>query len=825
MLEGLNAAAVLRQREKYGTNELPEKKGLIWPRILLSQFLSPVVYTILAVYFISLALGEFNDAILAGAVLLVDVAMGFYQEYKAEKTFKALKNLVKPTAIVIRDGRRVKVEAKELVPGDLVVLASGDRIPADGQIVEGVNLLINEAILTGEQEPVEKSIKSAQKNVFMGTAVISGRGIFAVEKIGAETKFGKISQSLTEIKEKPTNLQVKLTKFSKSLALFVVAFCAVTFAVGFAQGENVWHMLRLSIILAVAAIPEGLPIAVTIILALGMKRILKRQGLVKRLISIETLGATTVICTDKTGTLTEGVMQVIKEDFTDAETALAAIIINNEQKNGMDIALWDYAKAKIDRDPYEIVEEAKKVFEIPFDSKQKFHLTVAETQGKKTAYLLGAPEVVLKFTNLSEAERRKEMAKVETWAREGLRVLSIGFKTGGNLKQKSGFTFLGLVGINDPVRQSVRDSIKLATEAGIKVKIVTGDYRLTAESVASRSGLKIDSEAVLEGWEIDKMTDEELREHVEQTSLFARVAPEHKYRIVKALQENGEVVAMTGDGVNDAPALKMADIGMVVGEATDVAKETADLVLLDSNFKTIVAAVEEGRLIFANIKKVVAYILSNSFVEIILILGAIIMGLPAPLTIVQILTIHLVCDGPPDIVLGFDTMRGGLMKLRPEEMKREEILSGSVKFIIFAVSTIIGLTSLYIFSRMQTDVALARTIVFASVGCVDLIYVFSFRNLKKSVFNFEEFFSNPYLFLALIYGYGIILASVYVPHLNAVLGTVPLSFGHWVIIFGVGLLSILIVELAKLAERKKIFTDIFRKNKNLSKSSDLGENS
>ncbi|MCL5094319.1 MAG: HAD-IC family P-type ATPase [Patescibacteria group bacterium] len=809
-MTGLTAAAVLTQREKYGLNKLPEKKGLIWPKILFSQFLSPVVYILLIVYLVSLVLGEFNDALLSGIVLLLNVAMGFYQEYKAERTFKALKGLIKPTATVIRDGKRIQVEVAELVPHDLVILSGGDRIPADGKVVEEVNLLVNEAILTGEEEPVTKNTAEEENAVFMGTSVVSGRGIMLVEKIGTKTKFGEISESLAAIKEEPTDLQQKLTKFSKTLSLIILGFCAFIFISGLASGENIWEMLRLAVILAVAAIPEGLPIAITIILALGMKKILKRKGLVKKLVSIETLGATTVICTDKTGTLTEGVMRVEKTNFKDENKALTSIIINNEQKSGMEIALWDYAKAKIKKDPYEIIENSKKIFEIPFDSQKKFHLTAAEIESQKASYLVGAPEIILEFCEIPEEEKTGELKKVETWAKEGLRVLGIAIKETGDLKKASGFALLGLVGIKDPVRKTVKDSIDIAQKAGVQIKIITGDFRLTAESVARQIGIKISNNNVLEGWEIDKLTDEELRIHVKTTKLFARVSPEHKLRIIQALQENGEIVAMTGDGVNDAPALKKSDIGMAVGEATDVAKETADLILLDSNFKTIVAAVEEGRLIFNNIKKVIAFILSNSFAEIILIFGAIVFRLPAPLTIIQILTIHLVCDGPPDIILGFDKKHKGLMEMRPEEMKREKILSTAVKFIIFSVSFVIGLSVLCVFNTLKTDLALARTISFASIASVSLIYIFSFRNLKASIFSFENFFSNPYLFLGLVYGYSIIFAAVYLPALNKALGTVPLKALDWLIVLSLGLVAIIIVETVKLIERK---STLFKKRK------------
>lgn len=805
MFEGLNNKTVIEQRQKYGFNEIVENKGLVWPKIFFSQFKSSIVYTILAVVIISLLLGEASDAILASVVLFLNIIMGFYQEYKAEKTFKALKNLIKPIATVIRDSVRFKISAREIVPEDVVVISSGDKIPADGMIINNASLLVNEAILTGEQEPVEKTTDKDKNMVYMGTTVVSGRGIFIVKKTGIETRFGKISQSLLDIKDAPTDLQKKLTKFSKSLTIIILLICTVIFITGLIYGEDVWQMLRLSIILAIAAIPEGLPIAVTIILALGMKRILKRQGLVKRLVSIETLGATTVICTDKTGTLTEGVMKVEKYDFKDYEEAINSIIFNNEQKSGVEIALWDYVKNVDKKDPYEMIENSKKIFEIPFDSKRKYSYSIIENNKKKTAYVLGAPEIVLGFTNLSEKEKLKEINKIEVWAKEGLRIIGIGYKKTGNLKDKSDFIFLGLVGVKDPIRKSVHDSVVLARKSGIEVKIITGDYRLTAENVGAQIGLKVNNENVLEGWEIDKLNDDELKEHVKNINVFARVSPDNKYRIVKALQDNGEIVAMTGDGVNDAPALKMADIGMVVGEATDVAKETADLVLLDSNFKTIVSAVEEGRLIFMNIKKVIAYILTNQFSEIILIFGAILLKLPAPLTIVQILTIHLVCDGPPDIILGFDTMKDGLMEMRPEEMKKEKILSNSVKFIVSSVSLVVGVVCLLVFYILKDNLELAQTVCFTSIGFISMINIFSFRNLNKSVFNIKNFFSNYYLFLSILYGLTVILIAVYVPFFNKILGTTPLSFVNWLIVFSMGILAVLIIEIAKLADRKHFF--------------------
>jgi Ca2+-transporting ATPase len=809
MLYGLSEKEVLAQREKYGENILPSKEGKSWFLILASQFKSPLIYILLFVLLISVIFREYSDSALIGVVLVVNALMGFFQEYRAHKTLLALKKILKPQTLVIRDGEKKIIEVKDLVPHDLVVLSSGDRIPADGILIESTNLLVNEAILTGEEEAVPKTIDKKNNSLFGGTTVLSGIGILKVEKIGSETQIGKISQSLSAIKEEKTPLQEKLEKFAKDLALIIIVVCLILFVFGVVNHQNFWYMARMSIILVVAAIPEGLPIAITVILTLGVRKILEKKGLVKKLLSVETLGVTSVICTDKTGTLTEGLMKVEKTDFKDENNALLGLTLANDQKSNLETALWELAR-KNSLDPKEIFNSRPRTYVEPFDSEKKFMMTINEIDGTETAFIKGAPEILLTFCDITKEERQKILEKLDAWAQEGLRILGVVSKSEGNLKEKSGYKWLGLVGIEDPLRPEAKDTILAAKTAGIKTVIVTGDYRKTAERVAKNLGFDLEEENIIEGAELERISEEELRRKIENVFLFTRVTPHQKLKIIKAFQDRGEIVAMTGDGVNDAPALKKADIGIAVGDATDVAKEASDLILLDNNFKTIVDACEEGRLIFSNIKKVVAYVLSNSFAEIFLISGTIFLGLPFPLTVAQILWIHLICDGPPDILLGFEPKDKSLMLDDPKKLREENILGLQTKFITFAVSSTIGLSTLLVFSFLQStgDLTLARTTSFAILSSASLIYIFSFKNLKKLIFKTENFFKNTLIFWGILYGFTLIFAAIYFPPISKVLGLTQLELKYWFLVLGLGILAVAIVETTKLfAIRKEKIQD------------------
>jgi Ca2+-transporting ATPase len=798
---GLKDEEIKKRKKLFGDNLLPTKENNSIFSIFLAQFRNPIIYLLLLVGIIPLWTGEYLDAILIGAVATTNALMGFFQEYATHKTLRALNQTLRPKATVIRNGIRTEVEAKDLVPGDIVLIHRGDRIPADGILIDNVNLLVSEAILTGEEEALEKKSEEGKNQLFMGTTVISGRGVFQIEKIGLETEIGEISRNLGEIKEERTPLQKSLENFTRNLAKIILLICVFILLVDIMRGSSLLDSTRIAVTLSVAAMPEGLPISVTVILAIGMQRILKKNGLVKKLLSIETLGATSVICTDKTGTLTEGTMQVVKTDFKNKEKALLALILANGQNTNLEIALLNYAREKEGIDENQVASLHKKLHEETFDSEKKYALTIASVNNRDAGFILGAPEIVLSFCKTEEEEKERTLTEIESWAEEGLRLVAVAFKDEGDTRETQDYNWLGLVGIKDPIREGVKEAINVANEAGIKIKIVTGDYRKTAEKVALSLGLEVTPENTLEGKDLEIMSEDKLKEIIDRILIFARITPRQKLKIVKILQERGEIVAMTGDGVNDAPALKKADIGVVVGNASDVAKEAGDLILLDGNFKTIVAACEEGRLIFSNIKKVVSYVLSNSFAEIILIFGAMILNLPSPLTVLQILWIQLICDGPPDVVLSFEGKDRELMKEKPRSLKDDRILSKNTGLLIIAISTVVGFYSLFFFQHYlwaAGDLKLARTVAFAIVGSVSLFYIFSFKNLKKSIFKNENFFQNKHLFAAVLYGFVLIFAAIYLPILNKVLGTTPLGLFHWVQIISVAIASVSLIEGAKL---------------------------
>ncbi|MFH1233750.1 MAG: HAD-IC family P-type ATPase [Patescibacteria group bacterium] len=798
--QGLKESEVKELREKFGENSLPIKEQFSAWTIFFSQFKSPLIYILFFVGLISLFFKEYIDACLIVLVGLFNALLGFFQEYNSQKTLIALRNIIKPKALVIRDGHRRQTEIKELVPGDLVVIGSGDKIPADGELIESLNLLVNEAILTGEDEAVAKKPIDNVNRLFMGTTVIWGNGIMKINKIGLETEIGKIGSSIAEIKESKTPIQVALDKFAKNLLFIVFIICSIIFIAGALHQENFWTMLRTSIVLSVAAIPQGLPVAITIILTLGMRRVLIKKGLVRKLLSIETLGSTSVICVDKTGTLTEGIMKVVKSDFLNNDKAFLALTLVNNQRMNLEIALWDYVKKQKKFDPQEIFNSHFRVYEEPFDSEKKYALSINKINNKDIAFILGAPEIVLSFCCLPAQGVTDILKKIDDWANLGLRIIGVAFKEQGELKEKKDYQWLGLVAIEDPLRSCAKEAIEQAIQAGIKIKIITGDHSKTAEKVAKNLGFKIGPNNVLSGNELGMISDQELKNRIDNIVLFSRVLPHQKLKIVTALQAKGEIVAMTGDGVNDAPALKKADIGVVMGTGAEVAKEVGDLILLDNNFKTILTAVEEGRLIFSNIRKVVSYVLSNSFAEIVLIFGAIMLNSPLPLTIVQIIWIQLICNGPPDVILGFEPKERDLMKEKPNDSKKAGFLSKSIMLLIIAVSLSIGLLTLFLFLYFynKTDnLILAQTIAFASIASVDLIYIFSFKNLSQPLFKIDNFFNNKYLLCAVVYGFALIFVAIYIPALNKILNTVPLNFFHWLFVLAIAVISTLIIEIFK----------------------------
>ena len=803
-VRGLSDQEVVESQEKFGKNQLPEKKGPTAWSILLSQFKSPLVYIILIAALVSLIMGEMSDFVIIMVVVIIDVVLGFYQEYQAEKTYLTLKGLLKPTTTVIRGGERREIEVGDVVKGDIVLLSMGEHIPADGEILESLNLVIDEAILTGESQPIYKELKGGDNIVYMGTIVVGGKGVMRVNSIGTSTELGKIAKSLQEHVEEDTPLQIRLKNFSRTLTLFVTIFTLVIFSSGVFLGKNILEMLETSIILAIAAVPEGLLIAVTVILVVGMRKILKRNGLVKKLLAVETLGSVTVICTDKTGTLTEGKMSVIRTDLRDRDLAFKTMVLCNNSEGPVDIALWEYAKQMQLGNPQIIFDQSKRLGEDIFTSEKKYMITKNMIQDEELDFLKGAPEILLEMCEFSSDEKQQILSQIDEWAEEGLRLIGLAYRPTGSQPTANNFIWGGLLGLDDPIREGVFNSIEIAREAGIKTKMITGDYHLTAERVAKNLGLMTAGDETLEGVELNQLDDDQLRVRVKNVSVFSRIRPNDKLRIIKALQENSEVAAMVGDGVNDAPALQKANIGVVVGSATDVAKDTADLILLDNNFRTIVAAVEEGRVIFDNIRKVVAYTLSNSFAEVMTIFLAMLLKWPAPLTVAQILWIHLICDGPSDIVLGFEPAEEGVMKEKPKLLNEPILtrLGASLIGIISLASTIFALGLFGHFYNRHGNPIEGRSVVFASFAINSMIYIFSYRNMRQSIFRSGKLKRNLPLVWAVAGGVLMVFIPFMVPALRNLLGIVPLSFGEWVLVFGVAFALSSIVEIGKLIRRR-----------------------
>ncbi|MCJ7662371.1 MAG: cation-translocating P-type ATPase [Anaerolineales bacterium] len=801
--KGLSNQEVIERQELYGKNKLPERLAPTAWSILLSQFKSPLIYIILIAAVISLIMGEISDFAIISAVIVIDVILGFYQEYQAEKTYLAMKGLLKPTTTVVREGKRIEIEVGEVVKGDIVLLTMGEHVPADGEILESQNLIIDESILTGESIPINKSAEKAQNLAFMGTIIIGGKGVMRVNYIGIKTELGKIAKSLQEHVEEDTPLQIRLKAFSKTLTLIVSLFTMVIFFSGLVMGKNILEMLETAIILAIAAVPEGLLIAVTVILVLGMRVILKRNGLVKKLLAVETLGSVTTICTDKTGTLTEGKMTVVRAEFLDPDLAFKTMVLCNNLEGPVETALWDYASGMKFGDPQVLFDRSKRIIEDMFTSEKKYMETTNLVDQQELTFLKGAPEIVLEMCSHSSEEKQIIINQINNWADDGLRLLGLAYKVSQPQSVTQDFKWIGLMGFDDPIREGVSSSIETARCAGISTIMITGDYYLTAERVAKNLGLISAKQKILDGADFNHIDDVELRTRVKDISVFSRIRPNDKLRIVQALQHNGEIIAMVGDGVNDAPALQRANIGVVVDSATDVAKETADLILLDNNFRTIVAAIKEGRVIFDNIQKVVAYTLSNSFAEVMTIFIAMLLKWPAPLTVAQILWIHLICDGPSDIVLGFEPAEKGVMDQKPKSLKEPILtrLGASLIGLISVSSTIFALSLFKHFFQQHGNPVEGRSIVFASFAVNSMIYIFSYRNLKQSIFNSGNIKGNLPLVWAVAGGLLMAIVPFTIPFLRNLLDIVQLNFMDWLMVFGVALFNLTVVEIGKLITR------------------------
>ncbi len=828
--KGLREKDVVLRQLEFGKNKIQGEKTLSQLRILLEQFKSPLIYILIVAGIITLVLKEFTDSIVIFGAVVLNTIVGYFQESKASKSLEELKKIVKHTAQVIREGKEKLIDSTEMVPGDVFILNAGDKVPADGRIIESYNLKINEMALTGEWLAAKKSPNVLAKEapladrdnmIYMGTVVEDGKGRAVATETASETEIGKVAEMLKETKEEKTPLQKKLASFSKIIGGLIALIAVLIFVEGVLTGNSFLEMFTTSVAVAVAAIPEGLPVAMTVILALGMQRILKRKGLVRRLASAETLGSTSVIATDKTATLTEGRMKVADIIAPSKEIALKiavlcsdAFIENPEAKKEKMILrgrptekalLLAAAEEEIFKNKLE--EKERKVDEMPFDPIHKYSAALYQTSKNEFAlYVLGAPERLMEMSKLKVKEKEKLEEELDKLAKAGLRIVSVAFR---KIRQKQDslpsidkladdLTFYGFITLKDPVRPEAKSAIRLCRRAGMRPIIVTGDHKLTAKAVAEELGFKIKAENILEGKDLDKLSEKEFAEILPKIKIYARVEPKHKMRIIAAWQEKGEVVAMTGDGINDAPALKKADIGVALGSGTEVAKETSDLILLNDGFSIIVAAVEEGRAILDNIRKVITYLLSDSFTEVILIGASIAAGFPLPVTAVQILWVNLIEDGLPDFALAFEPKEKDLIKQKPHN-KKTPLLTKEMKVIIFVIGILTDLLLLGLFFWLLNkshDISYVRTMIFAGLAINSLFYVFSCKSLRNNIWHIN-LFSNKFLLGAVFIGFAMLVLGIYVPVFQTLLKTVSLDLGDWLILFGLGFANIILIEAAK----------------------------
>lgn len=805
--QGLSKEEVIKRQQQYGPNVLPEKPPPSQFSLFLSQLKSPLVYILLIAALVTIVIGHMADAIIIFIAVFLNTILGYIQEQRATSALLALKKYVTHESTVIRDGKRITVHTTEIVPGDIVILDQGVNIPADGTLLFANRLYIDESLLTGESVPVNKNKDDA---VYMGTIIGSGQGMMRVDAIGAKTKMGAIATHIQK-NEEDTPLQKQLKRFSQQLVLIIAALTIFVFLLGVLYKFSWTEIFITSVALAVSSIPEGLLVSLTVVLAIGMQKIVKHRGLVRKLSAAETLGGVTVICVDKTGTLTQGKMEVVDHIGDEKELAKQALLAN-DLDDPMIIAAFTWGRTVIK----DFISKHQRLDSIPFSPKERFFISLHKwTDATNMIFVNGAPELLLTWSSMKEEEKKEIHELIETLTKQGKRLIGFARKEADNTKQtieyndaKEGLAWTGLLAFSDPVRLGVKEALDVAKTAGIKTVVITGDYPKTSEFVLSELGMRVNSHEIMLGAELEKITTEELANKVKTIRLFARTTPDQKFLIVDALKKNGEIVAMMGDGVNDAPALHQADIGIVVGEATDVAKESADLVLLDSNFSTIVKAIEEGRSMFENIRKIILYLLSDAFAEIVVVFGGIVLGLPLPITATQILWINLVSDGFPNLSLTIDPKRTTIMMEKPRNPK-ERLVNRWMMTLISAVSIIAGLlalTSFVIIYKVTKDIILARSFAFIVLGLNSLAYVFSVRALMTPFWK-NHLFENKWLILAVGIGFCLQIVPFLTPSLQQFFGLTHLNFSYWVTAIALSVTMFFVIEVFKLVYRYRSTVD------------------
>ncbi|MBT6401246.1 HAD-IC family P-type ATPase [candidate division WWE3 bacterium] len=810
-IKGLSTSEAEQLLEEHGPNALPESPPPSDLSVFLSQLKSPLVYILLVAGVVTFFLHEYADTAIITFAVFLNTILGFLQERKAGQALAALKKLVHPHAQVFRDGELVTIEVEKLVPGDLVLLNQGDKIPTDGKLVDANRFFVSEAILTGESESISKTLDN---EVYMGTIVTAGRAKMVVEVTGAQTEMGKIAVSISDSEQEDTPLGKQLNKFGKQLSILVLGLIVTVFIVGMFMGEDIVEIFTTAVALSVSAIPEGLLVGLTVVLAIGMQRILARKGLVRNLVSAETLGGVTTICVDKTGTLTEGKMQVVNVIGEEHEL-VRQVTLANDLDTSTVIAAWEWGSDKISDDEKQKMSIHERLDSLPFTSENKFSASLYPSDDNNVLFVTGAPDIVLEYTNLSEGEKEKIRSKIKDFAEKGKRTLAFARKEMPLSKKrlsdddiKEGLNWVGMLAFTDPVRKDVKDALKKTRKAGIKLIVITGDYAETARSVLRELELDVAEKDIILGEDLERLSGRELEKRIFRDEgsikLFARTRPHQKLKIVETLKAHGEVVAMMGDGVNDAPALSRADIGVVVGEASDVAKESADLVLLDSSFSTIVAAIEEGRGLFDNLRKIILYLMIDAFEGILVVLSSIILRLPLPITAIHILWINLLSDGFPHLALTVDPKAPGLMERGPRSPK-EPLITGWMSWLIAIVSLsgwVFALGSFIYVLRTTGDLTMARSVAFATIGVNSLIYVFSVRTLTDPFWNADPL-ENKWLLLAVGVGLVFQVFPFATEATRAFFKITSIGY-YWVMVFGAAFLMFFVIEVFKWVFRHRM---------------------
>ena len=833
---GLTKEEIIKRREKYGKNKLEEKNKESIIVKFIKQFNDFMIIILIVAAIISAVtsylqgLNDYIDSIIIIAIVVLNAIMGLVQEEKAEKSIESLKKLTPQIAKTIRNGIKEEVNAEELLPGDVIELEAGNYVPADCRIVEAFNLKIEESSLTGENEPSEKNTKEIlkekiplgdMKNMgFMGCAVISGHGKAIVTETGMSTKIGKIANMIIEEDSPETPIQRKLSEVGKDLGIICLVICAIIYIIGILKKIPPIEMFMTSVGLAVAAIPEGLPAIVTIMLSMGVTKMAKKNSIIRKLPAVETLGCSNVICSDKTGTLTQNKMTEVKTITHDENLLLmlGSLCTDCEIRDGREVlgeptevAIVNGAlKRGINKT--ELSKQMQRVGEVPFDSNRKLMTTVHRCSNGYKSITKGAPDILIekcdriyingKVENLTENEKRKIKKQNIELANNALRVIAVGYRdleyvNKENINLENNLVFVGLIGMIDPPREGVREAIKTCKRAGIKTVMITGDHIATAKAIAKELGILDLGDKAITGENLDNISDNELMKNIESYSVFARVTPEHKVRIVKAWQRKGAVVAMTGDGVNDSPALKNADIGIAMGKVgTDVAKNAADMILMDDNFVTIVEAIRQGRNIYDNIKKAIHFLISTNIGEITTIFLGLVLGLESPLLAIQLLWVNLVTDSFPAIALGLEKAEVGIMERKPRNSKKSLFADGLWNKIIIE-GIMLGTLNLVVFylGNNLYGIDVARTMAFVSLGLLELVHSINIKS-EASIFK-RGLLENKFLIGSIILGGALQMIVVIVPYFAKVFGLVSLNTIQWMYSIGFSLIPIIVIELQK----------------------------